>query len=76
MLNIPKFRLNDPQRAGQRASESLIFGDFSRYKLYAVHSRFNRVSWFVEDAEKPDDFGQPTVIRQEESPESAVEGLI
>ena len=74
-MRYPDSRPNDPRRPGQRASVSLTFGEFGRYMLYAVHTRFDAVSWFVQDAETPDAEGYATVIRQEPTPELAVAGL-
>lgn len=71
---------NNPKRAGQNASNGwALFGENSRFKLFAVHTRFDAVQWFVTDAEKPavDARGNssPSVIRQEATKEAAVKGL-
>lgn len=74
-LNIPT---NDPAKAGQRASiYKVIFGPYSRYALYPVHSRFDSVVWFVDDAEQLDCLiaDKPKVIRQELNWVDAIEGL-
>lgn len=69
---------NNPNRAGENASfgQKLLFGPFSRYAVYAVHTRFDAVQWFVEDAEQEDEnTGGPAVIRQADSFFGAIEGL-
>lgn len=67
---------NDPSRAGQRASQRLIFGEFHRFAVFAIHTRFDAVEWFVTDAEKTDPVTEgPAVIRQEATMAEAVAGL-
>lgn len=66
---------NNPSLAGGFASEKLFFGEHKRYAVYAVHTRFDAVSWFVADAETPDEFGLASLVRQEPSLELAVDGL-
>jgi hypothetical protein len=67
---------NDPSRAGQHATAKYLFGPFNRYAVFAVHTRFDAVSWFVTDAEQFDDVtGAPLVIRQEATRQLAVRGL-
>ena len=56
-----------------------VFGPFSRYQL--IHHRSERDGvpscWMVEDAETVDELcGLPAVIRQAETPEEAVAGLL
>jgi hypothetical protein len=67
---------NQPTWAGRRASLKTLFGHNSRFALFAVHTRFDAVQWFVTDAEKPDADGTPSVVRQEVSPRLAVKGLL
>ena len=66
---------NIPSLAGQPAANSRSFGEFGRYRVTPIHSRFEQVSWFVKDAEKTDADGFATVIRQEDTFEAAVAGL-
>jgi hypothetical protein len=68
--------VNDPDRAGQLASEKVLFCG-SRYAIAAVHSRFaeDGVTWFVWDAEQLDENDDPTVIRQAGSVGTAIQGL-
>lgn len=75
-LSAPKCAKNDVSRAGQLASKKVLFGDHSRYAVYAVHTRFGEIQWFVSDAERIDEmFDLPMVIRQEPSFELAVQSL-
>ena len=73
--------INDPSRKGELAAEKRIFGKNSRYAVAPVHSRFDKVGWFVWDAET---FGDeydpiigylPAIIRITDSYEEAVAGL-
>ncbi len=68
--------MNDPSKAGQLAGEKRIFGEFGRYAVAPVHTRFDALEWFVWDAERKDDVtGGPTVIRQASSCAEAINGL-
>lgn len=76
-MNFPTAVPNDVTLAGRDASAPMLFGDHGRYCLFAVHTRFGAVQWFVADAERLDPVTKaPEVIRQEESPEAAVAGLL
>ena len=66
---------NEPAKAGQLAARKRLFGDCSRYAVAPVHTRFDAVQWFVWDAEQMDD-GLPSVIRQADTLESALVGLV
>ena len=67
---------NNPERAGQRASRKVLFGEFNRYAVWAVHTRFDRVCWMVADAQVIDPVtGGPDIIRQADTQAEAVEGL-
>lgn len=67
---------NDPTRAGQSASDAHVFGECSRYRVQAVHTRGPNIEWFVFDAERVDEqTGMSAVIRQSESIASAMRGL-
>ena len=62
----------------RRSAEILAqatFGDFSRYCLAVVLTRFDKIEFQVSDAERPDDDGMPSVIRQTETIQSALEGM-
>ena len=74
-MTFPTSETNSPARSGQPAS-SAMYLDGHRYKLQAIHTRFDAVAWFVVDAEKVDDVtGLPAVIRQEATPAAAVATL-
>jgi len=67
---------NNSAKAGQLASVKHLFGEFSRYAVFAVHTRFESVQWFVQDAEQIDEVsGSPLTIRQAATLEAAVDGL-
>jgi hypothetical protein len=53
-----------------------LFGDFCRYKLTSMISRFGNEVWFVSDAETLDDYDLPAIIRIADSREEAVKGLL
>ncbi len=76
LLKSLKVEPNDPAQRGQYASLSALFGETSRYKLFAVHTRFDAVQWMVEDAENMVDAGAgikfPAVIAQENDPLTAI----
>ena len=66
---------NDPARKGQLAAPKRLFGEYSRYAVAPVFTRFDRVQWFVWDAHT-DDQGFPAVIRQEDTEDEALRGLV
>ena len=52
------------------------FGEFSRYKLTSMVSRFGNMVWFVADATKIDALtGLPEIIRQADTKQEAIAGL-
>lgn len=67
---------NDPARRGQKASPVLAFGPMNRFRVYAVHSRFEDVSWFVDDSNITLGDGRPMIVRQERDFDSAIAGLL
>jgi hypothetical protein len=73
-MKAPNAKPNDKKKAGEKASKTVLFGEFSRYAVYAVHTRFSSVVWFVTDAET-DPTTMPQVIRQAETFEAAIKGL-
>lgn len=67
---------NNPSLAGQQAAPKQFFGEFRRYAVYPVHTRFDAVSWFVADGEQLDEqTGLAAIIRQSETKEAAMDGL-
>lgn len=67
---------NDPARRGQKASPVLSFGPRGRFSVYAIHTRFDDVQWFVTDSNLTYGDGRPFVIRQEPCFDSAIAGLL
>ncbi len=68
---------NSPRNAGRLAGRKEYFGEFSRYAIFPVNTRFENVMWFVTDAELEDEVtGAPLTIRQEDSKADALRGLI
>lgn len=68
---------NNPALKGQPASKKQFFGERRRFAVWPVHTRFDAVEWFVADAEHPlSDMSHAEVIRQADTYEQAVEGLL
>ena len=73
----PAARTNNPAKAGQLASARVLFGDENRFAVYAVHTRFGDVTWFVTDADITDEVtGRAGVIRQAATAEVAIAGVL
>jgi hypothetical protein len=66
--------INDQSRAGQLAAPKRLFGDFQRYAVAPVFTRFDAVEWFVWDAEWHQ-YGEPAVVRQSATLAEAIRGL-
>lgn len=68
---------NKPHLKGSCAANKRLFGDCSRYAVAPVHTRFDKVQWFVWDAEHPytNQDGIPEVIRQADTLEDAMRGF-
>jgi hypothetical protein len=67
---------NDPSRNGQLAARKRLFGEWNRYAVAPVHTRFDAVEWFVWDAYREEHDGHfPAVIRQAATEAEAVAGL-
>lgn len=80
MINDPrsfdfKVEPNDPERAGSGASLSTAFGPHARYLVFAIHTRFDAVSWIVRDYGAALEGGLPAVIRQAATLDEALVGL-
>lgn len=71
----PKCQPNDASKPGALASSTVVFGDFSRFGVFAVHTRFDAVIWMVTDVERLDDLGFPAVVRQAPTFDAAIAGL-
>lgn len=71
-----KVEKNNPKRAGELASKKVRFGQFGRYAVAAIHTRFDSVEWFVWDAEHPrSSLQRAEVIRQASTYDEAIAGL-
>lgn len=67
---------NNPLKAGAPAARKQPFGEYGRYRVWPIHTRFDAVEWLVADAEVIDEVtGFAAVIRQEPTLEQAVAGL-
>lgn len=75
-LTKPTIRLSKHTDYGARASSVRTFGPFNRYGVYAVYCRNNGIQWFVTDAEQPDEYGHPSVIRQEVDFDDAIAPIV
>ena len=68
---------NNPLLAGSLAAPKQYFGDFKRFAVAPVHTRFDDIEWFVWDAEHPNsDLDHAEIIRQEPTKEAAMAGLV
>lgn len=66
----------DEQRAGERASDSIFFGDRGRMEMYATHSRFGILEWLVVDHERLDELTElPAIVEQAPSLQEAIAGV-
>lgn len=66
----------DESRAGERASDSIFFGDRGRMELYAIHSRFGILEWLIVDHERLEEpIGLPAIVRQAPSLREAINGM-
>ena len=74
-ISFPKLPANDPALKGNLAARKQLFGDFKRYAVAPLHTRFDAITWFVWDADVADENGDPAVIRQADTLEEAIAGL-
>lgn len=75
-------QINDTTKKGELATEKILFGEFYRYAIAGVHTRFENIVWFIWDANIPDElydytneeFGYvPKIIYQAETWDEAIE---
>jgi len=67
---------NVPSLAGKAATKKRLFGEYRRYAVWAIHTRFDAVCWVVADAHVTDPVtGGPEIIRQAATEAEAVAGL-
>ncbi len=69
---VPNLEANDPSRKGERASGTIRFGADHGFSLFAAHTRFDRVAFFV-DFDEEDELGLPTVVAQSDTEAGAIE---
>ena len=75
-LSFPSTLTNNPTLRGSLAAPKQRFGDWGRYAIAPVHTRFDDLEWFVWDAEVIDEAtGLAAVIRQAPTMEEALRGL-
>ncbi len=74
-LSFSKVPTNNPDRKGQLAARKQFFGQFSRFAVAPVHTRFDAIEWFVWDASLAKDGELAPVIRQAATLEEAIRGL-
>jgi len=74
-MMTPTTDANETRKAGQPASDAVTFGEFDRYRVQSIHTRFDRVMWFVTDAERIGKDGKTVVVRQEFDFSAAIAGL-
>lgn len=67
---------NDASKRGELAARKQLFGEYRRYAVAPVHTRFDAIQWFVWDAMLSDETGRPAVIRQEATLHAAIDGLV
>ena len=74
-LSFPSTLTNNPMLRGSLAAPKQRFGDWGRYAIAPVHTRFDDLEWFVWDAEDIDEAtGLAAVIRQAPTMEEALRG--
>lgn len=75
-FSFPTTLTNNPMLRGKRAAPKQRFGDFGRFAIAPVHTRFDAIEWLVWDAETIDEAtGLAEVIRQGPTMEEAIRGL-
>ena len=75
-ISFPKTPINNPLLAGGLAAPKQFFGEFNRFAVAPVNTRFDAVEWFVWDADAIDPVtGAASVIRQAATLEEALAGL-
>lgn len=77
MLVFSSLIRNNPAMKGSLAARKQFFGEFGRYAVAPVHTRFDAVEWFVWDAHHPlSDLNHAEVIRQADTLDDAIKGLV
>jgi len=72
-VKIREPKPNDPSRPGQQVTVASMFGPRLRFALVAIHTRFDKVDWIVQDAETADPLGfSPAFIAGGETGDEAL----
>jgi len=67
---------NNPMLRGSFAAPKQRFGDFGRYAIAPIHTRFDAVEWVVWDADIIDEAtGLAAIIWQADTMDEALGGL-
>ena len=75
-FSFPSTLTNDPMLRGSLAAPKQRFGDWGRYAIAPIHTRFDAIEWVVWDAEILDEAtGFAAIIRQEPTLKDALRGL-
>lgn len=75
VLSFPTALENKPALRGSLAAKKQFFGEWNRYAVAPVHTRFDAIEWFVWDAEQTDGKGLAEVVRQAGTLDDAISGL-
>jgi hypothetical protein len=76
-LSEPFAYANDPTKAGKRASVAIRFAskiNGREFAIFAVHTRFDAVSWLLVDCDNLDPANMPTIRRQADTFAEAMAG--
>lgn len=72
-----KVQPNNPSRAGQYASKPEAFGEFGRYRVFALHTDGEALEWRVTDAERWDrERNLPMIVAVAESRDAAIAAVL
>lgn len=80
-MKEPTTTPNMKSLAGRRASDSVLVKEYEgsdtyRYAVYAIHTRFDAVTWVVKDSELTDLLtGESSVIRQCDTFQDAIASI-
>lgn len=75
-FSFPTDISNDPMLRGSTAAPKQRFGDYGRFAVAPIHTRFDTIEWLVWDAEITDDAtGLAAIIRQAGTMDAALRGL-